>query len=355
MRSIQTNDRIPVVYCFADPYTGTTTVAEGTLTVNGSIASSGNVVVQSGATLTGTGITGAMTVDSSGTLELGNAGIGTLGVANSLTLIGNANFELGTPGISHEFPGSSDLVNVTGDIYLGGNLNLADNAGANGQGSVGAGSYKIFTYTGSTVGSFDTVSGLPTYHWALHDVAADKAIYIDMYNYAVATVTPEVDLVRIHAGGTFGTQALTVGNAAASGNFTETLGGVIGSTSTGITASGSVTGIAGQSNSSSNVIVGISDNTAGQKTGSVGVNFTSEAVSGSGLANTALASQNVTVSGFAYSGQSVWNIAGSGSWGNNVNAYGNWTLAGGVAGLDGILSVDVRRLLSAMQPPLLPP
>ena len=88
------------------------------------------------------------------------------------------------------------------------------------------------------------------------------------------------------------------------------------------------------------MIVGISDNTAGQKTGLIGVNFTSQAVSSSGLANTALTSQNVTVNGFAYTGQSVWNIEGSGSWGNNVNAYGNWTHAGGVAGLDGILSVN---------------
>ncbi len=319
-------------------YTGTTTVTAGTLTINGSIASSANSVVRSGATLTGTGTTGAMTIDPSGTLAPGNSGIGTLSVANGLTLAGNAAFELGTPGANHAAPGISDRVDVTGDIHLGGNLDLSNNANANGQGSVGAGSYKIFTYTGTTVGQFDSVSGLPTYHWALHDMPADKAIYIDMYNYAVAGVTPAVDLGRIHAGGNFGTQALAVTNGVASGSFSETLGGSFATPSSGITATGAVTGIAGQTTDTHNMLVGISDNTAGAKLGSVAVNFISQAVGGSGLSNTPLAPQSVTVTGFAYTGQAVWNQAGSGTWGNNGNAYDNWTRAGGVAGLDGILS-----------------
>ena len=322
-------------------YTGTTTVATGILTVNGSTATSTSGYVRAGATLTGTGTTGTMTIDSAGTVSPGNSGIGTLGASGGLTLNGNAAFELGAPGASHASPGTSDRMNVTGGIALGGNLNLTDNAGANGQGSLGAGSYKLFTYTNSnTTGNFATVNGLPSYHWALHDVVADKAVYIDLYNLAVATVTPEVDLGRIHAGGSFGTKALTVGNTTVSSNYTEALGGAIATVATGITATGSVSGIAGQSNNSSSMVVGISDNTAGEKSGLVGIDFTSQAVSSSGLANTALDRQNVTVTGFAYSGQSVWNVSGSGSWGNNVDAYNNWTHAGGVAGLDGSLSAN---------------
>ncbi len=321
-------------------YTGTTTVEAGVLTVNGSIAGSGTTIVKTGATLTGTGTTGAMTVDSNGTLSPGNFGIGTLGVSTTLTLTGNADFEMGTPGADHAHPGISDRVNVTGDIYLGGNLNLTDNAGANSRGSVGPGSYKLFTYTGSTIGSFATVSGLPAYHWALHDVTADKAIYVDMYNYAVATVTPAVNLGRIHAGGDFGTRTLTVANTTAAGDFTESLAGSFGTPDAGITATGSVTGMAGGSSNGSSMIVGISDNTAGEKSGSVAVNFTSQAVAASGLADTALAPQTVAVTGFAYTGQGVWNIVGGGSWGNNADAFGNWTYAGGVPGLDGTLSAN---------------
>ncbi len=321
-------------------YTGTTTVEAGVMTVNGNIGGSEATVVKTGATLNGTGTTGAMDIESNGTLQPGDGGIGTLTVTGHLSLAGIANFELGAPGASHASTGTSDRVDVTGDVVYGGTINLIDNNNASGFGSAGAGSYKLITYTGTSSGTFAGVTGLPKYHNAFHDVPADNALYIDLYDYAVATVTQDVDLGRIHAGGTFGTQTLRVGNSAASGDFTETLGGVIGSTSTGITASGSVTGIAGQTSNSSNIIVGISDNTAGLKSGSVGVDFTSQAVSGSGLANTGLISQNVTVTGFAYSGQSVWNIAGDGSWGNNVNAFDNWTHAGGVAGLDGILSIN---------------
>jgi autotransporter-associated beta strand protein len=247
---------------------------------------------------------------------------------------------LGTGGTDHAIPGLSDRVNVTGNVTLGGNLVLSDNAGANNQGSAGAGTYKLFTYTGEAGGSFSSVSGLPAYHSAVHDAATEQAIYLDVYNYAVATVTSSVDLGRIHAGGTFGTQALTVGNTTISGNFTESLGGVIATVATGITATGSVTGIAGQATNSSNMVVGISDNSAGQKNGLVGIGFTSQAVSTSGLSDTTLASQNVTVTGFAYTGQGVWDVSGSGSWGNNVDDYNNWTLAGGVAGLDGTLSAN---------------
>ena len=321
-------------------YTGTTTVAAGVLTVSGSIASSGSVVVQSGATLTGTGSTGALTVAASGTLAPGNSGLGTLSAAGNLILAGNANFDLGTGGTDHATPGLSDRVAVTGNVTLGGNLVLSDNAGANNQGSAGAGSYQLFTYTGEAGGSFSSVSGLPAYHTAVHDAAAEQAIYLDIYNYAGATVTPAVDLGRIHAGGTFGTQTLTVGNTTISGNYTESLGGVIATVATGITATGSVTGIAGQATNSNGMVVGISDNSAGQKSGLVGIDFTSQAVSTSGLADTSLVRQNVTVSGFAYTGQSVWDVSGSGSWGNNVDAYNNWTHAGGVAGLDGTLSTS---------------
>ncbi|MEI7956988.1 MAG: autotransporter-associated beta strand repeat-containing protein, partial [Verrucomicrobiota bacterium] len=186
-------------------YSGTTTVEAGVLTVNGSIANSASGHVQSGATLTGTGTTGAMTIDASGTLAPGNSAIGTLAVAGNLTLNGNANFELGAAGGSHRSPGVSDRVMIGGDITLGGTLNLTDNSDANNQGRTAAGSYKLFGYTGVATGSFSSLSSPGTYHTAVVDVAGDKAIYVDMYNYAAGAVTPTVDLGRIHAGGAFGT------------------------------------------------------------------------------------------------------------------------------------------------------
>ena len=47
-------------------YTGATTVSEGKLHVNGSIAGSSLTTVQSGATLAGTGTTGPLTIDNGG-------------------------------------------------------------------------------------------------------------------------------------------------------------------------------------------------------------------------------------------------------------------------------------------------
>jgi autotransporter-associated beta strand protein len=333
-------------------YSGSTTVAAGTLTVNGAIASSSSLVVQSGATLTGTGTTGSMTIDASGTLAPGNSAIGTLAVAGNLALSGNANFELGTAGASHATAGLSDRIEVTGGITLGGTLYLTDNAGADSQGSAGAGSYKLFTYSGTASGSFNSVSAPATYHAAVRDVASDQAIYIDMYNYAAATVTPTVDLGRIHAGGTYGTQSLTVTNAAASGGFSESLGAAFATPGAGLTATGSLSGLAGQAHDSGSMSVGISDTTAGVKNGTLAINFTSQAVTGSGLGDTALVSQNVGVTGFAYSGQGVWNLAGSGAWGNNQDAYGAWTQAGGAPGLDGSLSAgDAASFASAIVAP----
>ena len=68
-------------------YTGTTTVSNGTLLVNGVIGTN-NVTVVSG-TLGGGGvIRGAVTVQSGGALAPGGSNIGTLTISNSLTLAG---------------------------------------------------------------------------------------------------------------------------------------------------------------------------------------------------------------------------------------------------------------------------
>ena len=321
-------------------FTGATTVANGTLTVLGSMAGSTSLSVLTGATLTGTGTTGAMEVKSDGTLSPGNNGIGTLTVSGFLSLDGISNFELGTPGVSHASPGISDRVAVTGNVTYGGTINLINNNNVGGLGSAGAGSYQLITYTGTASGNFTGVTGLPEYHNAFHDVPADKALYIDLYDYAVAAITPSVDLGRIHAGGTFGNATLTVANTAPAGNFTESLAGNFTTTPAGFTSSGSVTGIAGGSSNNSSMVVGISDNTAGAKNGTLTLGFTSQAVAGSGLSDTARASQNVGVTGFAYSGQSTWAATGSGTWGNNTNNYAMWDTAGGTPGLDGALSAN---------------
>jgi fibronectin-binding autotransporter adhesin len=128
-------------------YTGLTTVADGTLRVDGSVASA--LTVQSGATLSGTGsVGGLVTVQSGGTLSAGQSpGTMTFGALN-LDAGSTSVFELGSPGIVGG--ATNDLVNVTGNLTLGGTLSV--NAPS-------AGYYRLFNYGTLTASNFDTVTG----------------------------------------------------------------------------------------------------------------------------------------------------------------------------------------------------
>ncbi|MFZ1932271.1 MAG: hypothetical protein WCB27_17940, partial [Thermoguttaceae bacterium] len=105
--------------------------------------------------------------------------------------------------------GLSDGTAVSGNLTLGGTLNLIDNAGAGGSGSAGVGSYKLFTYSGSESGSFASITGwgASSKHIAVVNVPADLAVYLDSYDYATAnTLATPINFGSIHAGGSFGTQ-----------------------------------------------------------------------------------------------------------------------------------------------------
>jgi autotransporter-associated beta strand protein len=118
-------------------YSGGTTVSNGTLIVNnvlGSGTGAGAVTVVSGATLGGGGVIGGpVTVD--GTLAPGNSP-GTLTVSNNLVVNGDATprYELGT---------NSDLTVVSGNLTLGGTLNIIDAGGFTNT------TYTLFTYGGT--------------------------------------------------------------------------------------------------------------------------------------------------------------------------------------------------------------
>jgi autotransporter-associated beta strand protein len=128
-------------------YSGATAVAGGELRVNGSVASAVNV--QSGATLSGIGTVGGLvTVQSGGTLSAGQSpGTLTLGALN-LNAGSTSVFELGSPGVVGGT--SNDLVNVNGNLTLGGTLSV--NAPS-------AGYYRLFNYGTMTASSFGTING----------------------------------------------------------------------------------------------------------------------------------------------------------------------------------------------------
>jgi autotransporter-associated beta strand protein len=131
----------------ANDYTGATTVADGNLRINGSVASA--VTVQSGATLSGIGsVGGPVTIQSGGTLSAGQSpGTITLGALN-LNAGSTSVFELGSPGVVGG--ATNDLVNVTGNLTLGGTLSV--NAPS-------AGYYRLFNYGTLTPSNFATITG----------------------------------------------------------------------------------------------------------------------------------------------------------------------------------------------------
>ena len=133
----------------ANTYSGGTTVSNGTLLVNntaGSGTGAGAVTVVSAATLGGGGVIGGP-VTVNGTLAPGNSP-GTLTISNNLVVNGGAilQYQLGT---------TSDLTVVSGNLTLGGTLNVADAGGFTNT------TYTLFTYGGALTYNGVTIGTTP--------------------------------------------------------------------------------------------------------------------------------------------------------------------------------------------------
>jgi autotransporter-associated beta strand protein len=127
-------------------YTGATNVNAGTLSVNGSLASSSLTTVNAGGTLGGNGTVGNTTING-GTLSPGNS-IGTLTVQGNLVFTAAASYMVEVS------PANADRTNVTGTATLGGAAVKASFAA----GTYVARQYTILNAAGGVSGTFNTLA-----------------------------------------------------------------------------------------------------------------------------------------------------------------------------------------------------
>ncbi len=143
---------------------------------------------------------------------------------------------------------------------------------------------------------------------------------------APGTIGNSMTLANVHVGDTFGSATLAITNTAANDGFSEGLNAATGNLLGDASAAGTISNLIGNSTAISVSLGGTA--TAGAKSGSVDVLLTSSGAN-SGLANTALATQTVTVSG------NVFRLAAPGTIGNSVtlpnvhvgDTFGGATLA----------------------------
>jgi autotransporter-associated beta strand protein len=310
-------------------YTGNTTISGGTLALGlsaaalasspvvrvGSAGSSGAVfdlTARSGTYTFGSNQTVAgigtinfgagKTVASQGIWAPGNS-IGSNAVTGNLTLSGTSQFELGTPGASQSLPGLSDYTAVSGTLTLGGELQLIDNADADGNGSMAAGSYRIFTYGNTVTGSFSSVTNplstttRTSVVTAGSGTAAGSGVFVNVYNLAsAASLSGTVNLGTVLTGTPL-SKALSIVNTAPAGSYSEKLDAAFGTLSGGATGTGSVSLLAAGGTNASSMLVGLPSGSAGAMSGSAQVTFASNGDGTSGYGSLALAPQTVSLTG----------------------------------------------------------
>ena len=150
-----------------------------------------------------------------------------------------------------------------------------------------------------------------------------------VYNLAATGFSgATLNFADYHQGATAAAQTIAISNTApatgGAGGYTEGLDASFGTPSAaGIQTSGSISDLYPEGGTSTAMSVGINTSTPGAYAGRVAVSLTSDGTGTSGLANTGLTPQTVTIAGGndTYSGKAQWNIAGGGNW----STQNNWS------------------------------
>ncbi|PCK88697.1 autotransporter outer membrane beta-barrel domain-containing protein [Rhizobium sophoriradicis] len=149
-------------------FTGTTTVSDGHLIVNGSL---GGILTMTGGRLGGSGDIGALTAGAGVTIAPGNS-IGTLNVGGNLTFDPGATYEVEVDPAGT----ASDLISVTGIAFLNGAT--VSHIGMNGHYKPFS-TYTILTASGGVSGTFGAVTS--NYAFLAADLSYDlNNVYLEI-------------------------------------------------------------------------------------------------------------------------------------------------------------------------------
>jgi hypothetical protein len=161
------------------------------------------------------------------------------------------------------------------------------------------------------------------------DNVADQLLQFTGAAYRYANPTPHtpepVEFGILHVGDPAPSQTLSITNDAANDGFSERLNASIGNpTGDATTNGGSFAGLLPTATDSTSLTVGIDTSSAGTKSGTATITFTSDGTGTSGLGTTSLANQTVTivaqVNNFAVA--DVLKLAGDGVFGSTgVNQF----------------------------------
>ena len=110
---------------------------------------------------------------------------------------------------------------------------------------------------------------------------------------------PTINIGNVHVGDT-ASQTVSISNGAAADGFSENLNASANGTTGGVTASGGFTGLAAGASNNAGITVGFNTGTAGAVNGTASIALVSDGAGINSLGQTALASQQVQVTGGVY-------------------------------------------------------
>ncbi|MFM8415051.1 MAG: beta strand repeat-containing protein, partial [Planctomycetota bacterium] len=209
--------------------------------------------------------------------------------------------------------------------------------------TVGLGSGTAGPVTGNVNLSFTSVQGSSASPGPFGTSVGSSTIAVSGTGFRPATAgfsTTSASLGRFHVGATSVTGTIAIQNTQTASQYSEGLAAAAGATTGGASVISGLPTVTSPlaAGGSQTVTLGLASvaNVGTGNTGTVTLGLDTSGVGTSGLSAASIGSQLINVTAQGYSGQSIWQRSGSGTWGN----FDDWDVPGGTPGVDGSLSVN---------------